>query len=227
MSNLRNVRNALLISHSSNLINDEEFPMLYNLNSSKILHSKNDIYFLKEVLRIRNTRNDSNNNTRKKISVIGDSVVKFLRSDEMSSVNNAVSVMKHPGSTTDDMVDYVRPVTRKTPDVIIMHAGTNDLTKGVNTISKVRKIVSAIQEVDSTRNIQLGFSSIVQRADKDYSKEIKNINTRLKSYCLGKGLIFDDNSNIDESCPNNSKLHLSKEDTQLLSQNILRSLEGH
>ena len=176
---------------------------------------------------IRNTRNDSNNNTRKKITVTGDSMVKLLRSDEMSSVNNAVNVMKHPGSTTDDMVDYVRPVTRKKPDVIIMHVGTNDLTKGVNTMSKVRKIVSAIQEVDSTRNIQLGFSSIVQRADKDYSKEIKDINTRLKSYCLGKGLIFVDNSNIDESCLNNSKLHLSKKGTQLLSQNILRSLEGH
>ena len=130
---------------------------------------------------IWNTRYDSNNNTRKKITVIGDSMVKFLRSDEMSSVNNAVNVMKHPGSTTDDMVDYVRPVTRKKPDVIIMHVGTNDLTKGVNTMSKVRKIVSAIQEVDSTRNIKLGFFNIVQRADKDYSKEIKDINTRLKS----------------------------------------------
>ena len=81
---------------------------------------------------IRSTRNGSNNSTRKKITVIGDSMVTFLRSDEMSSVNNAVSVMKHPGSTTDDMVDYVRPVTRKKPDVIIMHVGTNDLTKGIN-----------------------------------------------------------------------------------------------
>ena len=68
----------------------------------------------------------------------------------MTSVNNAVNVMKHPGSTTDDIVDYV---TRKKPDVIIMHVGTNDLTKGVNAIPKVRKIVSAIQAEDSTRNI--------------------------------------------------------------------------
>ena len=103
----------------------------------------------------------------------------------------------------------------------------NDLNKRVNTTSKVRKIVSAIQEVDSAKNIQLGFSSIVQRADKDYSKEIKDINTRLKSYRLGKGLIFVDNSNIAESCLNNSKLHLSKKGTQLVSQDILRSRETH
>ena len=94
-------------------------------------------------------------------------------------------------------------------------------------MSKVRKIVSSIQEVDSTRNIQLGFSSIFRRADKDYSKEIKDINTRLKRYRIGKGLIFVDDSSIDESCLNNSKLYLSKKGTQLLSQNILRSLEGH
>ena len=119
---------------------------------------------------IKNTRNDSNNNTRKKITVIGDSKVKFLRSDEISSyvtVNNAVNDMKHPVSITDDMVAYVRPVIRKKPDIIILHVGKNDLTKGVDTTFKVRKTVSAIQEVDSNRNIQLGFSSIAQRADKD------------------------------------------------------------
>ena len=35
MPSLRNVCNALLISHSSNPINDEEFLMLYKLNTSK------------------------------------------------------------------------------------------------------------------------------------------------------------------------------------------------
>ena len=93
---------------------------------------------------IRNTSNDINKNTRKKIYVIRDSMVKFLRSDEISSVNNAVNVLKHPGHTTDAMVDYVRPVTRKKPDDISTHVGINDLTKGINKMSKVMKIVSAI-----------------------------------------------------------------------------------
>ena len=104
------------------------------------------------------------------------------------------------------MVDYVRTLTRKKPDFIIIHVSTNDLTEGVNTMSKL----SAIKEVDSTRNIQLGFSSIIQRADKNYGKEIKDINTRLESHCLVKGLIFVHNSNIDESCLNNIKRHSSK-----------------
>ena len=87
---------------------------------------------------------------------------------------------------------------------------TNDLIKKVNTMSKVREIVSAIQKIDDAGNIQLGFSSIVQRTDKYYSKEIKEINTRLNRYFLGNGLIFIDNGSIDESCLNNSKLHLGE-----------------
>ena len=67
---------------------------------------------------IRNTHNDSNNNTRKKITVISDSMVKFQQSDEMSPVNNAVNIMKHLGFTADDVVDYARPVIRKKPGVI-------------------------------------------------------------------------------------------------------------
>ena len=220
-------KNQIKNNCPSNRINQSDKRQGETNSSNKVVHQSNKGIENPNNEHIRNICNDSNNNTRKEITVIGNSMVKFLRSDEMSSDNNTVSVMKHPGSTTGDMVDYVRPVPRKKPDVIIMHIGTNDLTKGVNTMSKVRKIVNAIQEVDSTRNIQLGFSSIVQRADKEYSKEIKDISTRLKSYCLGKGLIFVDNSNIDESCLNSSKLHLSKKGMQLLSQNILRSLEGH
>ena len=34
-------------------------------------------------------------------------MIKFLRSDKISSVNNAVNVMKHSGYTTNTMVDYV------------------------------------------------------------------------------------------------------------------------
>ena len=77
MTGLREVRNALLLSHSQNLIDDEEFVLLYNLNSSKnpdfpywnyqvfdlenltddeckaeFRFYKNDIYFLQEVLQI-------------------------------------------------------------------------------------------------------------------------------------------------------------------------------
>ena len=102
----------------------------------------------------------------------------------------------------------------------------DELTKGVNTMKKVRKCVEVIRELDNTENIQIGFSSIIQRSDKDFSNEIKDTNIKLKNYCLGKGFIFVDNDNINESCLNNSKLHLNKKGTQRFAKNIFSSLDN-
>ena len=96
------------------------------------------------------------------------------------------------------MVEYVKTLARKKPDTLIIHVGTNDLTKGVNTMNKVRKCVEVIQELDNTENIQIGFSSIIQRTDIDFSNEIKVINIKLKNYCYGKGFIFVDNDNLNK-----------------------------
>ena len=96
------------------------------------------------------------------------------------------------------MVEYVKTVARKKPDTLIVHVGTNDLTKGVNTMKKVRKCVEVIQGLDITENIQIGFSSIIQRTDKDFSNEIKEISIKLKNYCYGKEFIFVDNENLNK-----------------------------
>ena len=91
-------------------------------------------------------------------------------------------------------------------------------------MKKVRECVEVIQELDNTEKIQIGFSSIIQRTDKVFSNEIRETNIKLNNYCLGKGFIFVDNDNINESCLNNSKLILNKE-TQRLAKNILSSLD--
>ena len=117
--------------------------------------------------------------------VIGDSMVKYLRSYELSSSDQSVSIMKHPGCSPEDMVDYEKPVARKKPATLIIHVGTNDLIKGVNTMTmrKVSKCVEIIRELDNTENSQIRFSSIIQRTDKDFSNEIKETNIKLKNYC--------------------------------------------
>ena len=145
---------------------------------------------------------NQNSNICKKVMVIAKSIVKYLRSDELSSSDKSISIMKHPGCSSEDLVDYVK----KKPDTLIIHLGKNGLTKGVDTMKKVRKCVEVIQKLHNTENIQIGFSSIIQKANKDFSNEIKKTNIKLKNYCLGKGFIFVDNDNINESCLNNSKL---------------------
>ena len=171
------------------------------------------------------TRKTTFNRNNTKVIVVGDSITKFLRSDELSTSERSVTVMKHPGCSTEDMTDYIKPMARKKPDTILLHVGTNDLTKGINTMKNVRKCVEAIRELDNSENIQIGFSSIVHRSDKDFSKEISELNVKMKKYCLGRGFIYIDNDNINESCLNNSKLHLNKKGTSLFSKKISTSLD--
>ena len=156
--------------------------------------------------------------------MVGDSITKFVRREELSSKQNNVKVLTHPGSTTADMVDYIKPVARRKPDALVIHTGTNDMTNDVNTLKYVRKLVKVIREIDVDKEIKIGFSSVICRTDKNLEQERMEINTKLKKYCEGKGFIFVENNNINESGLNNSKLHLNKKGTMIFSQNIKRSL---
>ena len=69
---------------------------------------------------------NQNSNISKKVMVIGESIVKYLRSDELSSSDKSISIMKHLGCSLEDTVDYVKPVARKKPDTLMIHVGTND-----------------------------------------------------------------------------------------------------
>ena len=152
-------------------------------------------------------------------------MVKYLRREDLSSKKNNVKVITHPGSRTEDMLDYIKPVVRKKPDTIIFHTGTNDLTNGVNTMKKIRKLVKVVREIDESEEIKIGFSSVIYRQDKDADDERKELNSKLKKYCEGKGFVFIENANINETGLNNSKLHLNRKGTNILAQNIKKSFQ--
>ena len=66
------------------------------------------------------------------------------------------------------MIDYIKPIARKKPDAIFLHVETNGFTKSINTIKNIRACVEAIRELHNPENIQIGFSSIMHRSDKDF-----------------------------------------------------------
>ena len=89
-------------------------------------------------------------------------------------------------------------------------------------MSKIRKTVKAVEEMDGNNEIKLGFLGIIVRKDRDLEKEIKETNTKLKNYCIGKGFIFIDNTNIKENCLNN----LNRKGTTLFTKNIYKSFSS-
>ena len=76
-------------------------------------------------------------------------MVKHITGPRISK--NQVQVQTHPGATTDGIIDYIKPTIRQTPDIVIVHSVTNDLTKDVNTMNTVRKIVAAVKEIDTSK----------------------------------------------------------------------------
>ena len=86
---------------------------------------------------------------------------------------------------------------------------------------KLRKLLKAVREIDESEKIKIGFSSVIYRKDKDLEDERNEVSMKLKKYCDGKGFVFIENANINESALNNSKLHLSKKETNILTQNII------
>ena len=74
-------------------------------------------------------------------------MIKYLRRDNLSSKSNDFKVDPHPRSTTVDMLNYIKPIVRREPDVLVIHTGANDLTNGVNTKKEVRKLFKSVKEL--------------------------------------------------------------------------------
>ena len=157
--------------------------------------------------------------------IVGDFMIKYLNGCELSR-DNSVKIKCHPGANKDNVIDYVRPSGRKKPDMIIIHTGTNDIQNKVNTLQKVRKVITTMKEIDVNNEIQIAFSSVIHRKDQDFEEEIKEIKRKLENLCKGKWIKFINNSNNDGSCLNRSKLHLKNSGTALLVKNFSQALKA-
>ena len=101
----------------------------------------------------------------------------------------------------------------------MIHTGTNDLTNGVNTMKEIRKIVKCIRDLDKDKKVNIGFSSVISKFDRNLGQEIRNLNLKLKHYCEGNNFVF-----VEQSCLHNSKLHLNRKRTHFLCQSIKNSI---
>ena len=144
--------------------------------------------------------------------IVGDSMIEPVNRREVSR-DDSVKIRCDWGATTDDTIDYVRPTARKKPDMIIIHTGTNGIQNNVNTLQKVRKVITTIREIDVNNEVQIAFSGVIHPDDQDFEEEIKEINRKFENVCKGKGIKLINNNNIDGPCLNRSKLHLNKSGT--------------
>ena len=81
-------------------------------------------------------------------------------------------------------------------------------------MSRVRKVLAAVKEIDTEGKIKLDFPGIVARGDINKEEDIVSTNNRLEKYCKGN----------DASCLSKSKLHLHRKGTHYLANNFRKHI---
>ena len=151
-------------------------------------------------------------------------MVKGLNEKGLSKVDN-VRVYAHSGATTYDLLDHINPIVRKQPDEIILHGGTNDITKNVDTIANTEKLIQLVKK--KSPKTKLVISKIIIRKDRaDLDKRIQEVNERLEKVCEVNQIGMINNSNLSDSHLSKSKLHLSRYGSYVFANNILSSLNN-
>ena len=135
-----------------------------------------------------------------------------------------MAVKSFSGSKTEDSVDYLKPLIRKTPEEIIVHVGTNDVkdnTKSAKQIAAGILLNLGNQIKDKLPCTKVTFSSLIVRNDKmSVLNKINNINVILKRVCDQNNWSYIDHGNIDYSCLNRRSLHLNRKGTSLVSKTV-------
>ena len=162
--------------------------------------------------------------SRKRIAIIGDSMLNGIYEEGMQKDHN-VRIKPHSGATTRDIVDYLKPVIRKKPDCIIIHAGTNDLTSK-DQIDTVQNFNTMIEDVkrDSPESV-IVLSTAVIRKDKqamDKKVSVPELNKKIKEIAKAEKISVIDNSSLDASCLSRKKLHLNEKGNSYLAKHSLQ-----
>ena len=162
---------------------------------------------------------------KKTVVIAGDSIVKNTIGPKMSAddTNHHFIVKPFPGATVSDMEDFVKPLTRRTPDKMILHVGTNDLRSHYTPKIIADSIVNIITQIkEDSPGTAVGISAILVRNDNnDLAAKAIQTNNILKSYCSRNRIPFLSNSNMNASHLNMRGLHLNRQGSLALQQNLL------
>ena len=64
---------------------------------------------------------------------------------EVPSKDNRVKIKIFPGGTTETILEEIKELVKNKPDTLIVHAGTNDMTKGKNMLNNIKNIIKSVK----------------------------------------------------------------------------------
>ena len=193
-----------------------------NINcGNKILNNESA-----EVVKNKALSNDNiGKGARKKVIILGNSVLNGINEKGLSKKHN-VKIVNKPGPTSEQLLlDDLDNLIKYQPESVIIHAGTNDSTKGINLLNNGKKIVKEL--TTKLPKVKIAFSGLITRkSKKNLDKNVTETNKRLNNYCRQKDIDYIDNSNITEDSLGIKKLHLIHKGNSFFAKNLLKYLNN-
>ena len=151
---------------------------------------------------------------------MGDSILNGLTEENLSKQHN-VRIRKFPGATVDDLNYRVYPILRKKPKHIIVHIGTNDVTRSTSReiLDKLLKLKALIKETLPETKVTFSTPSIRS----DNGKATLTV-TNLRDHLLDLNMNILDKRHIISKHLGRKGLHLNKAGSTRLAKNIIYKL---
>ena len=131
-------------------------------------------------------------------------------------------VVNKPGATSERLLlKELDNLLKYQPESVIIHAGTNNLTNGINMLNDAKKIVKEL--TTKLSKVKIAFSRVITRNDKkNLDKNVTETNKRLRNYCRQKDIDYIDDSNITEDLLGIKKLHLNRKGNSFFAKDLLK-----
>ncbi|XP_072018367.1 uncharacterized protein [Amphiura filiformis] len=164
---------------------------------------------------------------KRTVIIIGDSIPKFIQGRRMSRTERVINRCM-PGS---DLAYWNKfgplYIEHDSPDIIIMHLGTNDTKQlsPIQCVNRIRQLAKTMVNV-SAKPLQVVISGITTQRHPDQQRWIKEYNTRMSEICEQLGWQFIKNDNILSFHLGDDGLHLNRIGTTILAKNFISMIQS-
>ena len=120
---------------------------------------------------------------RKKVVLLKDSHYNPI-DETLLRKNHYVQVRNHPGASSTDLLDHLKPVFRNSPpDHLIYHGACNDLKRDdIHTIANLQEMVKMIRE--KSPSTKLSISLLFPRNEEpNIMQKVTELNNKIKTFC--------------------------------------------
>ena len=159
------------------------------------------------------------------IVIIGDSIIKHISPTKLSK--RKVHKFAYIGKTASDINNELSTINiHSTPSHVIVHVGTNNipLQSADECTKDIEKLIAGVKK--RFPNSKIGISGITMRQDVDLASKISKVNEKIKSITPKYDVTFIDNSSLDKTSLNGSKLHLNAKGSAILASHFISFIKG-